>query len=329
MKSRTQHSLMQAIRQSVAVDFEAVNQLIISELHSDVGLVESIGHYIVDAGGKRIRPLLVLLMARAVGDIGPSHHQFSAVIEFIHTATLLHDDVVDVSTLRRGRETANAKWGNAPSVLVGDFIYSRAFQLMVRMGNLDIMRLMADTTNLVAEGEVLQLENAGNPDTTESTYFEVIKRKTAALFQAATEGAALLSGLEPDAVNACRAYGYHLGMAFQLIDDVLDYGGQAEQMGKHIGDDLAEGKPTLPLIRIMQSADPEDAELVRRAIREKNGDNIAAISALISKTDALEYTRNVALQHRSAAIESLAQLPDLELQAELLQLLEMAIDRNA
>ncbi len=319
---------MQAIRQSVADDFEAVNTLIIQELHSDVGLVESIGQYIVDAGGKRIRPLLVLLMAGAIGKISPRHRQFSAVIEFIHTATLLHDDVVDVSTLRRGRETANAKWGNAPSVLVGDFIYSRAFQLMVRIGNLDIMRLMADTTNLIAEGEVLQLENAGEPDTTEEAYFEVIKRKTAALFQAATEGAALLSDLDPDSVTACKQYGYHLGMAFQLIDDVLDYSGKAEQMGKHVGDDLAEGKPTLPLIRVMQVASSADAAIVRTAIAGKSAASIAAVMALINQTDALEYTRAAALHHSNAALEALQRLPCAGMQNELLRLLELAVDRD-
>ena len=320
---------MQAIRQSVAADFDAVNTLIIDELHSDVGLVESIGHYIINAGGKRIRPLLVLLMARALGDINESHRQLSAVIEFIHTATLLHDDVVDVSTLRRGKETANAKWGNAPSVLVGDFIYSRAFQLMVRMGHLDIMRLMADTTNLVAEGEVLQLENAGKPETTEKAYYEVIKRKTAALFQAATEGAALLSGKDQDGIAACSAYGYHLGMAFQLIDDVLDYSGNPEQLGKNIGDDLAEGKPTLPLIRIMQVAPERDAAIVRQALSHKSADNIEAISKLIRETGALDYTRSAALQHRSAAIEAVERVSSFESRAELLRLLELAINRDS
>lgn len=320
---------MQAIRQSVAADFDAVNTLIIDELHSDVGLVESIGHYIINAGGKRIRPLLVLLMAKALGDINESHRQLSAVIEFIHTATLLHDDVVDVSTLRRGKETANAKWGNAPSVLVGDFIYSRAFQLMVRMGHLDIMRLMADTTNLVAEGEVLQLENAGKPETTEKAYYEVIKRKTAALFRAATEGAALLSGKDQDGIAACSAYGYHLGMAFQLIDDVLDYSGNPEQLGKNIGDDLAEGKPTLPLIRIMQVAPERDAAIVRQALSHKSADNIEAISKLIRETGALDYTRSAALQHRNAAIEAVKRVSSFESRAELLRLLELAINRDS
>ena len=320
---------MQAIRQSVTAEFEAVNQLIIDELHSDVGLVESIGHYIIDAGGKRIRPLLVLLMAKALGDTNDGHRQFSAVIEFIHTATLLHDDVVDVSSLRRGRQSANTKWGNAPSVLVGDFIYSRAFQLMVRMEHLDIMRLMADTTNLVAEGEVLQLENAGNPDTTEAAYFEVIKRKTAALFRAATEGAALLSGINASGVAACSAYGHHLGMAFQLVDDVLDYSGNPEQLGKHIGDDLAEGKPTLPLIRIMQVAPEQDAAIVRQAICEKSADNIDAISKLIQKTGALDYTRSVALQHRQAAIDALQQVPTIKADEQLMRLLELAINRDS
>lgn len=320
---------MHDIRAAVAQDFEAVNQLIIDELHSDVGLVESIGHYIVDAGGKRIRPLLVLLVAQALGGIRKSHHQFSAVIEFIHTATLLHDDVVDVSSLRRGRQTANDKWGNAPSVLVGDFIYSRAFQLMVRMGQMDIMQLMANTTNLVAEGEVLQLENAGNPDTSEAAYFEVIERKTAALFQAATKGAALLAHSNDATVDACSRYGFHLGMAFQLIDDVLDYSGNAAELGKNIGDDLAEGKPTLPLIRIMDTAPDRDASLVRRAIENKDASDITSITSLIHASGALDYTREAARKHHDLASAALAQMPGHNADSPLLRLLQLAIRRSS
>lgn len=319
---------MQSIRQLVASDFAAVNRLIVEELHSDVGLVESIGHYIVEAGGKRIRPLLVLLVARALGGVRANHWEFAAIIEFIHTATLLHDDVVDVSALRRGRPTANAKWGNAPSVLVGDFIYSRAFQLMVRMELLDIMKLMADTTNKVAEGEVLQLENAGNPDLNEQGYFDVIERKTAALFKAATEGAAIISGAPPVVIDACSRYGYHLGMAFQLIDDVLDYSGDSSVLGKNIGDDLAEGKPTLPLIRIMAAAPSEDAATVRDAIATKSTGGIRSIVEILQKCGALDYTRATALRHRdlaASALDELAECPEL---AALRELLDLAVLRD-
>ena len=320
---------MQSIRQLVAEDFSAVNQLIIRELHSDVGLVESIGHYIVEAGGKRIRPLLVLLIARALGGARKSHWEFAAVVEFIHTATLLHDDVVDVSTLRRGRPTANAKWGNAPSVLVGDFIYTRAFQLMVRMEMIAIMHLMADTTNLVAEGEVMQLENAGNPTVSEQGYFDVIERKTAALFRAATQGAAIIADADHRVITACSQYGYHLGMAFQLIDDLLDYGGSSAVLGKNIGDDLAEGKPTLPLIRIMQVAPNADADLVRNAITNKSSEQIDRILPLLRDCGALDYTRAAAIQHRDRAAKALSQLPNTEEHQALHDLLDLAVQRES
>ena len=319
---------MQSIRQLVASEFDTVNRLIIDELHSDVGLVESIGHYIVEAGGKRIRPLLVLLTARALGGINGRHCEFAAVIEFIHTATLLHDDVVDVSALRRGRPTANAKWGNAPSVLVGDFIYSRAFQLMVRMELIDIMKLMADTTNMVAEGEVLQLQNAGNPDTNEQGYFDVIERKTAALFKAATEGAAIIAGADAAVIDACSRYGYHLGMAFQLIDDVLDYSGDSGVLGKNIGDDLAEGKPTLPLIRIMTAASRQDAATVRDAIATKNASGITSIVQILHQCGALDYTRATARRHRDLAASALEEIPGHPQVGALRELLELAILRD-
>ena len=231
---------------AVGDDFEAVNQLIVHQLHSDVGLVENIGQYLVDAGGKRLRPLLVLLAARACGYQGSNHIALAAIIEFIHTATLLHDDVVDTSDLRRGRATANARWGNGPSVLVGDFLYSRAFQMMVALGEMEIMAILADTTNIISEGEVQQLLNAGNDTVSEADYLAVIDKKTARLFAAAAQTGAVLAGAQPGLCDQLARYGHHLGMAFQLADDALDYQGNSDELGKNIGDDLAEGKPTLP-----------------------------------------------------------------------------------
>ncbi|EEF21956.1 geranyl geranyl pyrophosphate synthase, putative, partial [Ricinus communis] len=255
-----------------------------------VPLVENIGHYIVDAGGKRLRPLLVLLVAGALGPIRQEHITLAGIIEFIHTATLLHDDVVDISSLRRGRATANAKWGNAPSVLVGDFLYSRAFQLLVELGSMPLMSLMADTTNTIAEGEVLQLTKAGDPATDEEAYFSVIESKTAVLFAAATEGAAILSGASTEDAARWRRYGLNLGNAFQLADDVLDYLGDPEKMGKNIGDDLAEGKPTLPLIRTLQVGTPADQILVSQAITDRDATAIAEIVAAVTRCGALDYT---------------------------------------
>ena len=247
---------MDYISPAIRDDFAAVNRLVIERLHSDVALVESIGQYIVEGGGKRMRPLITLLCARALGYAGKQHVELAAVIEFLHTATLLHDDVVDVSALRRGRATANANWGNAPSVLVGDFIYSRAFQVLVGIGDMQILRLLSDTTNTIAEGEVEQLARAGDPDATEAQYTQIIGKKTAVLFAAAAEGAAILAGAAPGTRAAMRDYGMNLGLAFQLIDDVLDYTGDPQEMGKNLGDDLAEGKPTLPLIHAIAHAEP-------------------------------------------------------------------------
>jgi len=244
-------------------DFLAVNDMIMSQLHSDVDLVENIGEYIVEGGGKRLRPLVVLLSALACGfksEETNDHVKLACIIEFIHTATLLHDDVVDTSDLRRGRPTANAKWGNSPTVLVGDFLYSRAFQMLVQLGRMDIMKLLADTTNTIAEGEVQQLINAGDPGVEESNYIEVIYKKTAILFEAATSGGASIAGQDGTQIEAFANYGKHLGMAFQLQDDVLDYMGNVEEMGKNVGDDLAEGKPTLPLIYVMREGTEDAAE---------------------------------------------------------------------
>src|SRR5690606_12036590 len=252
---------------AVKEDFAAVNQLIIDQLHSDVDLVENIGHYLVEAGGKRLRPLMVLLTARALEYQGNQHLDLAAIIEFIHTATLLHDDVVDMSELRRGRPTANAQWGNAPSVLVGDFLYSRAYQMMVAIGSMDIMAILSDATNVISEGEVQQLANAKNRQVSEANYLEVIDKKSAVLFAAACEVAAVLSGASDAQRAALKAYGHHVGMAFQLVDDALDYTGDAATLGKNVGDDLAEGKPTLPLIYAMRQSEPEQAQLIAYAIR--------------------------------------------------------------
>ena len=263
---------MQQIHSAVASEFEQVNQLIVEQLHSDVDMVENIGHYIVDAGGKRLRPLLVLLTAAGLGSCAAAHIKFAAVIEFIHTATLLHDDVVDISSLRRGRPTANAEFGNAPSVLVGDFLYTRAFQLMVQLADMGILSHMADTTNTIAEGEVLQLVRAGNADTTQDQYLDVITRKTAILFAAGCYGAAALSGCPGEVRQSMHRFGLNLGIAFQMIDDVLDYEGDPATMGKNVGDDLTEGKPTLPLIYTLEHGTQEEQALVRKAISTKTAD---------------------------------------------------------
>ncbi|MFT5116985.1 MAG: octaprenyl-diphosphate synthase [Kiritimatiellia bacterium] len=319
---------MQPFHQAVADDFNAVNQLIIDQVHSDVGLVEDIGHYLIEAGGKRLRPLLVLLVANALGYQGTMHHNLAAIIEFIHSATLLHDDVVDISDLRRGRPTANAKWGNAPSVLVGDFLYSRAFQMMVAIGNMEIMKILSDTTNTISEGEVQQLINAKDPKISEASYFDVIHKKTAILFEGACETASTLCADNEQIRRSVRTYGYHLGMAFQLIDDALDYAGNAEDLGKNIGDDLAEGKPTLPLIYAMNNSTHEHAQLIAESIR--NGDNSALeeITAIIHQSGALHYTHNVAKEHVTKAIAELALLPESIYKQAMIDLAHFSVSRS-
>jgi len=319
---------MQHIRALVNDEFNQVNKLVIEQLHSNVPLVENIGHYIVDAGGKRLRPLLVLLCAGAVGPIDREHTTLAAVIEFIHTATLLHDDVVDISSLRRGRATANAKWGNAPSVLVGDFLYSRAFQLLVALGNMPLMQLLADTTNTIAEGEVLQLTKAGDPTTTEEAYFKVIENKTAVLFAAATKGAALLSTQPTNIADALYRYGLNLGIAFQLADDVLDYLGDPQKMGKNIGDDLSEGKPTLPLITTIQRGSDEEKALVQAAITDRNAAAIDAIIRAVQRCGALEYTMERARHYANEAEQTLQELPSSQHKEALLRLCKLAVDRD-
>ncbi len=308
-------------------DFDAVNRLILSELHSEVELVENIGQYLIDAGGKRLRPLVVLLAARACGYRGDEHVAMAAIIEFIHTATLLHDDVVDTSERRRGRVTANARWGNAPSVLVGDFLYSRAFQMLVRLGDMDIMHIMADTTNVISEGEVQQLINAGNTEVTETDYFQVIDKKTARLFQAAAHTGAAVAGADAGICAALSGYGHHLGMAFQLADDALDYDGDADALGKNIGDDLAEGKPTLPLIHVINTGTPEQANLVRSVIRDGSREQLAMVQQAIRETGAIDYTFQQARTHADNALASIDRLPSGSEQQALIQLAEFAYNR--
>lgn len=319
---------MQEIRSAVAAEFEQVNQLIVEQLHSDVDMVENIGHYIVDAGGKRLRPLLVLLTAAALGRCGAPQVKFAAVIEFIHTATLLHDDVVDISSLRRGRPTANAEFGNAPSVLVGDFLYTRAFQLMVQLANPDILGHMADTTNTIAEGEVLQLVRAGNAETTEQQYLDVITRKTAILFAAGCFGAATLCDQDRDTRESMRRFGLNLGIAFQMIDDVLDYEGDPATMGKNIGDDLTEGKPTLPLIYTLQHGNDDEQAVVRRAITEKTSENIDLVLAAVRRCGALDYTREQAHHYHDLALAELQTLPASAARTALEAVTALSINRN-
>lgn len=319
---------MLPFHQAVKDDFSAVNQLIIEKLHSEVSLVENIGHYLVEAGGKRLRPLMVLLTANALGYQGKDHLALAAIIEFIHTATLLHDDVVDMSNLRRGRPTANAQWGNAPSVLVGDFLYSRAFQMMVAIGDMDVMALLSETTNIIAEGEVQQLVNAKDPDVNEENYFRVIDKKTAILFAAACEVAAIRCGGTPQQREAVRQYGRHVGVAFQLVDDALDYTGDAATLGKNVGDDLAEGKPTLPLIYAMRTGTPAQAELIATAIRTGDASQLPTILEIVQATGGMAYTLDAAKAQVAAALAQLEQLPDNTYRQAMKDLAEFSLARS-
>ncbi|HJV76001.1 MAG TPA: octaprenyl diphosphate synthase [Noviherbaspirillum sp.] len=317
-----------SINQSITTDMEAVNATIRRQLHSDVPLVNQIAEYIISAGGKRIRPVLVLLMANAHGYSGNHHHELAAVVEFIHTATLLHDDVVDESSMRRGRQTANALFGNAASVLVGDFLYSRAFQMMVSVGDMRVMQILADATNVIAEGEVLQLLNMHDPDVTEERYLQVIRSKTAKLFEAAAQLGALVAGASDSEIEAAAEYGRSLGTAFQLIDDVLDYSGNAADIGKNVGDDLREGKPTLPLIYLMQHGTPGQRELVRACIENGDEQHFDEILAAITGSGALDYTKGEAEKAARRAAHSVSALADSQFKDSLLQLCAFAVDRN-
>ncbi len=317
----------QRIYDTVADDFSRVNDLIIKRLSSDVPMVEKIAHYIIESGGKRLRPLLVLLSSRAAGYRQDEHLKLAAVIEFLHTATLLHDDVVDTSDMRRGRSTANARWGNAPSVLVGDFLYARAFEMMVELQNLRIMDVLSHATAVIAEGEVMQLMNVKNPDLDESQYMEVIHNKTAMLFEASSHTGALLAGADKTQETALKNYGKHLGLAFQLVDDVLDYRGDAEAMGKNVGDDLAEGKTTLPLIYAMEKGVEEERQLIRQAIRKGGLDDLPAILGIVESSGALEYTMAKAREQAALAADCLDALPDSPYRESLNLLTELAVAR--
>jgi len=335
------HVLMQAVEKSpdsatfedvVALtrdDMQAVDRLISTSLESDVALVSQVSQYIVTSGGKRLRPLLVLLAARALGYEGEQHVRSAAIIEFIHTATLLHDDVVDSSARRRGRDTANTVFGNQASVLVGDFLYSRAFQMMVDIDSMRVMQILADATNTIAAGEVMQLMSVHDPDTTEESYRQVIYRKTARLFEAGAQIAAVLADRDPGDEAAMITYGQNLGAAFQLVDDALDYKASADELGKNIGDDLAEGKATLPLIYAMQQGSAEDKELIRKAIVEGGLDQLDRITAIIEATGALDYTAQRAQESADTAIAALSNVPESDYKQALIGIAEFAVRRRS
>ncbi len=317
-----------AIQALAAPEMAAMDALIRQRLASDVVLINQVAEYIIGAGGKRLRPMLLLLTAGALGHRGADAHQLAAVVEFIHTATLLHDDVVDESDLRRGRSTANAVWGNAASVLVGDFLYSRSFQLMVELERLEVMRILADTTNTIAEGEVLQLLHVRNPDTDEAAYLRVIERKTAVLFAAATRLGALLAGADAATCDALHRYGMALGYAFQIADDVLDYASDAATLGKNLGDDLAEGKATLPLIHAMQHSDAATKAVLRAAIQNGDADAMPEVLATIHACGSLDYSRDCALRYARDADAALCGLVDNDYVAALRGLAHYAVSRD-
>lgn len=319
---------LDALYSLIADDMRSVDAVIRARLHSEVVLIRQVAEYIINSGGKRMRPALVVLCAGAAGYRGTQQHELAAVVEFIHTATLLHDDVVDESDLRRGNKTANAMFGNAASVLVGDFLYSRAFQMMVSVGSMRVQEILADATNTIAEGEVLQLLNVHNADANVEQYLQVIRFKTAKLFQAAARLGAILGGLPPEMEDAYANYGMHLGTAFQLIDDVLDYSGDEEATGKHLGDDLAEGKPTLPLIHVLHHGNAEQAACVRRAIEEGGRDEFAAVMAAIHATGALEETRRYAAEEARLAKEAISVASDSVFKESLVDLADFAVTRN-
>ena len=319
---------IEQIRAPVRDDLHAVDALIRQKLHSDVVLINQLAGYIIDSGGKRLRPITVLLAARACGYEGGDHIAAAAIVEFIHTATLLHDDVVDESSLRRGRETANAIWGNQASVLVGDFLYSRAFQMMVGIGRMRVMEILADTTNTIAEGEVMQLLHCHDPDTTEERYQAVIYAKTAKLFEAAAQLGAVLANRPLAEEQALVRYGRHLGTAFQLIDDVLDYSASSAEMGKNIGDDLAEGKPTLPLIYAMRHGAPEEVQIIRTAIEQGGLEQLDIVTRTIESTGALDYTARLAAAEAEHAIADLDSLQDSPAKESLFALARFAVSRH-
>ncbi len=318
---------LQEVLAPIKADVLLVDRTIRARLDSDVALIKTISEYIVGAGGKRLRPAVLMLVARALGYRGGKHVELAAVIEFIHTATLLHDDVVDESDLRRGRSTANSMFGNAASVLVGDFLYSRSFQMMVEAGSARVMRIMADATNRIAEGEVLQLLNIHDPSVNEDRYFEVVERKTATLFEAGARIAAVIAGADAAAEAGCANYGASLGKAFQIIDDVLDYSGDSEEIGKRLGDDLREGKMTLPLIHALRCAAPAQRDFVTAAVREGRGD-FSTVARIVTENGSLDYSRALAEQEASIARAAVRGLPATIFKDSLLHLIEFAIDRK-
>lgn len=320
---------LEAVRALVADDWPAVDREITQRLSSDVALVNSVAHYIIGSGGKRLRPLITLLSARACGYHGDRHITTAAIIEFIHTATLLHDDVVDESDLRRGRKTANAMFGNAASVLVGDFLYSRAFQMMVKVGSMRVQEVLAEATNVIAEGEVLQLMNIHNADIDEADYMQVIQYKTAKLFEAAARLGAILGNASPQQESAMAEYGMLLGTAFQIVDDVLDYTGDAATIGKNLGDDLAEGKPTLPLIYTMQRGTAEQSALARQVIEQGGLEAFDEIVAAVRACGALEAAMDTANRIKQQAIDCLDLLPPSQFKNTLLELALFAVDRKS
>lgn len=317
-----------AILQLAGADMRAVNTLIQQRLHSDVALINQLSHYIISSGGKRLRPLLALICARACGYEGNRHIDTAAIIEFIHTATLLHDDVVDESDLRRGKETANNVWGNQAAVLVGDFLYSRSFEMMVDVGSMRVMEILSSTTNTIAEGEVLQLLNCHDPDTTEARYMDVIHSKTARLFEAACRLGAVLAARPQNEEDCMARYGMHLGTAFQLVDDMLDYTASSDEMGKNVGDDLAEGKPTLPLIIALQRSTGDTRAILRQTIEEGGLENLGIIMQAIADTDALAYTAQRARQEAELAVANLQHLPPSPHREALESLAWFAVNRS-
>ena len=316
------------IRALIKTDMSRVNSLIEESLYSEVGLIDQLGHYIINSGGKRLRPVIVLLSANACGYQGDQHINLAAIIEFIHTATLLHDDVVDASLLRRGHATANQRWGNEASVLVGDFVYSRAFQTMVKTDSMRVMQILAETTNTIAEGEVQQLINRHDPETTKESYLEVIRNKTAKLFEAAARLGAVIANRSDKEEQALATYGRHLGTAFQLIDDVLDYSSSADELGKNIGDDLAEGKPTLPLLYAMWNGTAEEAEIIKDAIENGGLNHIDKIKSAINSTGAIEYTDKIANEEAALAIKALDGLPASDYLDALYALARFSVERQ-
>lgn len=317
-----------AIKNLTAKETEAVDKLIVSELSSDVLLINQMGHYIIGSGGKRLRPMLLLLTGKALGGVSDNHLVLAAVIEFIHTATLLHDDVVDESDLRRGKDTANAVWGNAASVLVGDYLYSSAFEMMVRTDNMRVMGILSKTTTAIAEGEVLQLLNCNNPDTTKEKYLEVIARKTAILFSAATRLGAVISNADKAVEEALAEYGQQLGVAFQLIDDALDYKASKEDLGKNLGDDLAEGKPTLPLIYAIEHGTEDEAKVIVDAIKQGSREMFNEVYKIVLSTQAIEYTEQCANEAAQKAIDTLGCLEESEYKEALVSLAKFSVQRD-